>query len=130
MLAEKRYEAREAVYRPVRRKNPGLLHAVKRSQMARVLIIAAGALLLVIPYVSAYANATQIGYDRAALTARLSRLKTENQMLRLQQDSLRQPQNIEAFAVASGMEQSRQMAFIKTDEQPNVAQNTDTGAAR
>jgi cell division protein FtsL len=130
MLAQKRYEAREAVCSPKRRRKPGLLHAVKRSHMARVLIIAMGALFLVIPYVSAYANATQKGYDRAALTMHLSRLKTDNQMLRLQLDSLRQPQNIEAYAAQSGMVQSSKMAFIRTVEQPSVAQNTDARALR
>ncbi len=131
MLAEKRYEvARHVDYRPKRRKKASIFGAMMRSQMACILAVAVAALLLLIPYVSAYAKATQKGYDKAALLSHLHKVKMVNETLRIKLDALRQPERIEEFAVASKMLQSQQIAYLRNAGHSNVAQNVDNREIR
>ena len=82
-------------------------------------------MLVIIPYVSAYARVTKKGYHKAERLYYLKMVKKQNDCLRLETEALRQPERIEAFAIEQGMKQSQEMAYLRSVNQPRVAQNTD-----
>lgn len=92
--------------------------------MACVLLLAVGALLLLIPYAGVYARATEQNYLKVDLLSQVRDLRMENESLRLRLESLRQPDEIAAFALENGMEQSTRLAYLKSVGQPNLARNT------
>ena len=126
MLAQRRHEiARAAAFRPRRRRRANLVHALTHNRMACVLMLAAAVSFLLGVYVSAYARATESGYERTELLSYLRQVRLENESLRLQLEGLRQPDEIAAFALESSMEQGKKMAFLRPVKQPHVAQNTE-----
>jgi cell division protein FtsL len=100
---------------------------VTKSPQTCVLLVAAVALLMTVPYVGAYAKTYSKGCGKNAILMHLNQVKTENQVLRLKLDSLKRPERIEKFASSHGMERSKTMAYVETAGQANVAENT--GAA-
>ena len=126
MLAQRRHEAaRPVAFRPRRRRRGNLLRALTHNRMACVLMVAAAVSFLLSVYVSAYARATEHGYERTELLSYLRQVRLENESLRLELEGRRQPDEIAAFATGSGMEQGQKMAFLRPVEQPHVAQNTE-----
>lgn len=93
------------------------------NRMVCVLALALAVSFLLTVYVSAYARATQTGYERGDLLHQLANLKQENQSLRFQKDGMRAPEVIAGFAAANGMVPGERMAYLKPVEQPNVARN-------
>ena len=126
MLAQRKYEvARPMVRRQRRRRRANLLRTLICNRMVCVLALALAVSFMLIVYVSAYARATQTGYERDDLLVQLKNLRQENQSLKFQKDGKRAPEVIADFAIASGMQPSERMAYLRPVEQPNVAQNTD-----
>ena len=126
MLAQRKYEAaRPIVRRQRKRRRANFLRALVCNRMACVLALALAVSFVLIVYVSAYARATQTGYERSDLLLQLKNIKQENQSLRFQKDGMRAPELIAGFAAANGMVPSERMAYLKPVEQPNVAQNTE-----
>ena len=126
MPAERKYEVmRPIVKRQRKRRRANLLRALVCNRMACVLALALAVSFVLIIYVSAYAKATQTGYERADLLLQLKNLGLENQSLRFQKDGMRAPELIAGFAAANGMVPGERMAYLKPVEQPNVAKNTE-----
>lgn len=124
MLAQRKYEAaRPIVRRQRRRRRVNLLRAMICNRMVCVLALALAVSFLLTVYVSAYARATQTGYERGDLLRQLASVRQENQSLRFQKDGMRAPDMIAGFAAASGMVPGERMAYLKPVEQPSVAQN-------
>ncbi|MHB0913015.1 MAG: hypothetical protein ACYC2Y_06180 [Armatimonadota bacterium] len=124
MIAQRRYEVVRPVIRK-RRKKASLIRLILRDQMARVIILAVVAVLVGSVYVSAYSRFTSKGYLRGELLSTLSDLRKENESLRLDLETMKQPECIEEFAMAGGMEQSKEMAYIESDRQPRLAENPE-----
>lgn len=110
---------------PRRRRRTNLLHALLHNRMACVLILALAVTSMLSVYVGAYARATEMGYHRAELLSRLKTFRLENESLRLKLETMRQPDSIAEFAIANGMEQGENMAYLKLTDQPRVAQNVE-----
>lgn len=126
MLAQRKCEVtRPIVRRQRRRRHANFLRALICNRMACVLALALAVSFILIVYVSAYARATQTGYERADLLLQLKNLRQENQSLRFQKDGMRAPELIADFATANSMVPGERMAYLKPVEQPNVAQNTE-----
>jgi len=126
MLAQRSHEvARPVAFKPRRRRRANLLHTLTHNRMACVLMLAAAVSFLLSVYVSAYARATENGYQRTGLLSHLRQVRLENESLRVQLEELRQPGEIAAFAARTGMEQGKRMAFLRPVKQPHVAQNTE-----
>lgn len=125
MIVQRRYEAvRPAPVRARRRsKRVNLLRVLLCNRMVCVLLLALVVSSVLSVYVGAYATATETGYRRSDLVSQLKSLRLENEMLRLKLEQARQPSRIAEFALASGMEQSKDMVYLRTNEQPKIAQN-------
>jgi len=95
------------------------------NRLVCVLALALAVSFLLTIYVSAYARATQTGYERGDLLRRLADIRQENQSLKFQKDGMCAPEVIAGFAAQSGMVPSERMAYLKPVEQPNVARNTE-----
>jgi hypothetical protein len=106
-------------------KRPNFLRALIHNRMACVVMLALAVSMVLSIYVSAYATATETGYHRGELVAQLKKLRIENEMLRLKLEEARQPDQIAAFAVASGMEQGTKMVYLAPNEQQNIARNVE-----
>lgn len=128
MIAQRRHEVmRPVTIRPRARKakRPNFLRALIHNRMACVVMLALAVSMVLSIYVSAYATATETGYHRGELVAQLKKLRIENEMLRLKLEEARQPDQIAAFAVASGMEQGTKMVYLAPNEQQNIARNVE-----
>lgn len=125
MLAQRRYEeVRPTVRKYKRRKKISIVRSLLSNPMACVVIAAAVFCMLISTYVSVYAGYTEKGRSRAALLSNLNDVKKDNEKLKLSLEQLRQPERIEEFAVASGMKQCQQTAYLERMDRPRVAQNT------
>jgi len=126
MLAQRKYEVVRPTVREQRRDRPfNLLGAMICNRMVCVLALGMAVSFLLTLYVSAYAKATQTGYERSDLLGELANIRQENQSLRFQKDGMRDPEVIAAFAAENGMVTGERMAYIRPVEQPNVARNSE-----
>lgn len=126
MLAQDSYDAARPIrHKVVKKRKRSLFSVVVKSQIARILIVAAAACIIAKVYVGAYAGNQEKGYQKSDLSIRLRQIRLENDRLRLELDRLRQPDAITQFAISNGMKQSDEMAYLDPPNQPNIAQNTD-----
>lgn len=124
MLAERKFEvARPILRKQKRHRRASILRTMICNRLVCVLALALAVSFLLVVYVSAYARATQTGYERVDLVLQLKNLRLETEALRLQKDGMRAPEIIAGFAATSGMEPGERMAYLKPVEQPNVARN-------
>lgn len=127
MLAQRKYqeEVRSSVSVSIKRgrKKSSLLATIVDSQMACVLVVAFVACLFATMYVGAYAGCNEKGRNRAKLVSELTRLKKENEKLRLDIVELRQPERIEMFAKEAKMKPCQETAYLGPIDS-HVAQNT------
>lgn len=128
MLAQRKIEVVEVeveVRRPKKQKQLTIAELVWKHRMVSFLAVAVMVFLVASTYVGAYAMFMEKGYCKAALLSDLAQVKKENQKLRLGLDASRQPDRIEAFAVANGMKPSQETAYLAPTTHPHMAMNVD-----
>lgn len=126
MYAQRLQEVGGSVSRPQRRRQrPGPFAAVFNSPIVCLILLASVLCFGSIVYISAYARVYEKGCRKADLVKHLNALRLDNEQLRLDVEKLRQPDRIASFALAGGMKQSEEMAYLKPVEHPAVAQNVE-----
>lgn len=130
MLAQRKEVVRHTVGRTKSRHRRNLLAVLFGNRMLCVILLAVAVSFLLSVYVGAYARAMEKGYHKDDLKSHLRSVQLENESLRLQLDSLRRPDQIEAFAASNDMEQGSPMAYLRQDVRPNVARNIEHGGIR
>ena len=127
MLAQRKYEQTEppAIVKK-RRRRVSAFALVFKNPMVCVLVMAFVACLTATMYVSAYSGCNAKGCSRAKLAVELSRLKKENERLRLDLIVLSEPEVIEKFANEHNMMQRQETAYLAPIEgQPQNTASID-----
>lgn len=126
MMAQRKYEEAPKVVRKSRkRKRVNLLRMLIGNHMVCIVVLAVAVSFVLSVYVSAYARATENGYEKSRLQAHLKAVNMENESMKLILENLQQPERVESFAVEHGMQQGSRIAYIVPVKQPHVARNTD-----
>lgn len=120
MLARERRRVVLPADKPRKR---GLSHllAILRNPFVDLLLVAMAVTSVLLLLVSAYAKATENGYERNRLILELRDLDLEIEAAIKERDKLRIPQRAEAFAQSYGMQQGKMPAIAEPLSSSNIA---------
>ncbi|HEY3297344.1 MAG TPA: hypothetical protein VGK34_01710 [Armatimonadota bacterium] len=124
MIAQRKYEEIRPIMARKGKKKASVLRSFVANPMVCVLAVTMVVCLAASMYVGAYAGCTEKGRNRAKLMSDFTKLSKENEKLRMDVESLRQPEQIEAYAKATNMKVCQTTAYLPPIDQPRMAEKT------